>query len=224
MAFTCVIVDDEPLARKIVRGYLANLANWKLVDEFSDCLLLEQYLGQQHIDLLLLDIQMPFISGIEFLAKLKNPPLTVFTTAHPNYAVDAFDLAAFDYLVKPISFERFHRSLVRAETVLAPSGSSVSWLSIKEGKRIYKVGIHEISCLQAYGDYVRVYTANKTYITKSKLGAFATDLPGNIVQCHRSWYINIDLVTYFEGGHVKVLDQLVPVSESFRAQVLELLG
>lgn len=224
MSFQCIVVDDEALGRDILTGYIKDLPNWSVAHEFSDCLPIQRYLDQHPIDLILLDINMPKISGIQFLAGLKNAPATIFTTAYAEHAVTAFELEAFDYLVKPISFDRFHRSLMRVERHLAHRNLELPALRIKEGKRLYKVDTHEVHAIQAYGDYVRIHTDDKIYITKSKLGEFCAGLSTDFCQSHRSWIVNFRSVSYLEGNHLRVGELMIPISAKYRDDVLRVLG
>ncbi|MBX2817937.1 MAG: LytTR family DNA-binding domain-containing protein [Saprospiraceae bacterium] len=221
MSFRCIIIDDEELGRNILRGYLEDLPEWDLVAEFENCLSVENFTRENQVDLILLDIEMPKISGIEFLSAQKDPPLTIFVTAYPQHAVKAFELEAFDYLVKPVPFARFRRSLQRVERHLAEIGTRSEWITIKEGKRLYKLDANEAASIQAYGDYVRIYTSEKTYITKSRLADFCKDLPRSFLQVHRSWYINLEHVEYLEGNAVQVGSNSIPVSSRYKESLLD---
>jgi len=219
MSYRCIIVDDEPLGRKILARYLGDLTQWELAAEFKDCLDVETYLQSNPIDLILLDINLPKIRGTEFLRGLANPPLVIFTTAYSEYAVEAFELEAFDYLVKPISFQRFHRAIQRVQRHIEDKSQPIQWLQIKEGKRMYKVDPSTVSAVQAYGDYVRIHTDDKVYITKDRLTQFKALLPPYFLQVHRSWIVNLSKIQYLEGNQISLGKEMVPVSTSYREEL-----
>lgn len=220
MKHQCLVIDDEPLGRKIIVDFVSELRQWEVKQEFQDCLEVESFLQKNQVDLMFLDINMPKLNGIQFLRNLSNPPLVIFTTAYSEYAVEAFELEAFDYLVKPISFARFHQSISRAERSLASQGDIHSSISIKEGKRLYKINTDDVFSVQAFGDYVRLHTEEKIYITKGKLSELQMSLPSNFCQVHRSWLINLDQVDFVEGNLVQVKKVSVPVSASYKEDLM----
>ena len=224
--YKCLIVDDEPIARKIIMEYLSELDDLTLVGEAKNAIEASNFLSKQSVDILFLDINMPKLSGVQLLKNLKNPPLVIFTTAYSEYAVEAFELEAFDYLVKPIAFDRFLKAVNNAKKRLAEknSGESISKLfTIKEGKRIYKVDFADIFLVQAYGDYVRLYTSEKTYITKERFNTIKGTLPDSFLQVHRSYIINLPYLKYLEGNQVQVNNQKVPVSNTFKEELMRRL-
>lgn len=220
-----MIVDDEPLARKILREHVAKLPDLKVISECSDAMQVQKYLEEESIDVLYLDINMPTISGIDFIRYVQPLPLVVFTTAYPDFAVEAFELEAFDYLVKPISFERFLKSFQRIRRHLERDEHSETGqrIKIKEGKRLYHVSTEEIYVVQAYGDYIKIYTREKVYVTKHRLLDFKVLLPDQFLQVHRSYIINLSSVKYLEGNFVMVSDHRVPVSQSYREKLMKRL-
>jgi len=226
MTYKCLIVDDEPIARKILVEYLAELRELELVGQLKSAIEVGDFLENNAVDILFLDINMPRLSGVQLLKNLKNPPLVIFTTAYSEYAVEAFALEAFDYLVKPIAFDRFLKAVNNAKKRLKEKNmgnSQPRLFTIKENKRIYKVDFEEIFLLQAYGDYVRIYTKEKKYLTKSKLNLIKSALPDNFLQVHRSYIINLNHLKYMEGNMIQVGTESVPVSLSFRTELMKRL-
>lgn len=223
MSFTCLLIDDEPLARKILKEYIDELPGLSVLHECENALQAQEYLSNQSVDILYLDINMPRISGIDFIKNVQPLPLVVFTTAYPDYAVEAFELEAFDYLVKPISFKRFLKSFQRINKHLSQSENHLyqNWIKIKEGKRLYKISAEEIYWVQAYGDYIKVFTKEKVYVTKEKLMDFLHLLPDSFIQIHRSYIINLPYVKYLEGNFVMVEGEQIPVSNSFKADLMK---
>ena len=226
MRYKCLIVDDEPIARQIITDYLSDLKDIDIVGQLKSAIEAIHFLQSHTVDILFLDINMPRLSGIQLLKDLKHPPLVIFTTAYSEYAVTAFELEAFDYLVKPIAFDRFLKAVNNAKSRINEKKSNLRetrLFTIKEDKRIYKVNVEDIFLLQAYGDYVRIYTTEKKYITKSKLSSLKTSLPDSFLQVHRSYIINLQHLKYLEGNMVSVHKEMVPVSQSFREALLKRL-
>ncbi len=226
MTYKCLIVDDEPIARKILAEYLAELSDIVIIGQLKNAIEAINFLANQEVDILFLDINMPKLSGVQFLKNIKNPPLVIFTTAYSEYAVAAFELEAFDYLVKPIAFDRFLKAVNNAKKRLSEknTGREQSKLfTIKENKRIYKVNFEEVFLLQAYGDYVRIYTKEKKYVTKNKLNLVKSTLPNYFMQVHRSYIINLNHLKYVEGNMVQVETESVPVSLSFKEELMKRL-
>ena len=152
MKWNCLIVDDEPLARMVIKDYLVEIADLTVIGECKNAIEAADILNTKEVDVLFLDINMPKLTGIQLLKNLPNPPLVIFTTAYPEYAVDAFELDAFDYLMKPIAFDRFLKTIQKLKKQLSKEvRSSADTLTIKEGKRIYKLELTDIFLLQAYG-------------------------------------------------------------------------
>jgi DNA-binding LytR/AlgR family response regulator len=225
MTIKCIIVDDEPLARKVIREYLEEIPEMEVKEEFSSALTALKYLREHSVDLIYLDINMPKLTGLQMVDQLEKLPLIIFTTAYAEYAVEAFEVKAFDYLVKPISFERFMKSCNRiiAELKDVKSANTHNSIVIKENKRYYKIDMSQIFYLKAFGDYVRIFTDEKTYITKERLTTMASTLTSDFMQVHRSFIINLDRVDYLEGNFVMVGGSQIPVSESYRTGLLNRL-
>lgn len=228
MNVNCLIVDDEPLARKILLEYLDEIPDFVVVAECQDAVEAQQILTGADIQVIFLDIAMPKLTGMQFLKSLRDPPLIIFTTAYAEYAVEAFEVNAFDYLVKPISFERLLISIQKVRAFLQEKASafvnSENWINIKEGRRIYHLNTDEIIYLQAYGDYVRIFTRDQTLMPKEKLMILKRQLPDYFIQIHRSYIVNRYEIKYLEGNMVQVASNKIPVSDSYRSQLLEILN
>jgi len=224
--YKCLIVDDEPIARKILIEYLADLTDIEIVGQLKNAIEVTDFLVNNEVDILLLDINMPRLSGVQLLKNLKNPPLVIFTTAYSEFAVEAFELEAFDYLVKPISFDRFLKAINNAKKRLKEGEiktENARLFTVKEGKRIYKVELSAIYLVQAYGDYVRLYTKEKTYLTKDKFNNIKAILTDSFLQVHRSYIINLEYLDYLEGNQVQIVNQKIPVSNTYREALMQRL-
>ena len=220
--FKCVLTDDEPIARQIVKDYINDIEELTLVAECKNAIETEAILKEHNIDILFLDIEMPKLSGVQFLEMGINVPVVIFTTAHHEYAVEAFEIEAFDYLLKPIAFDRFFKSVNRAKRYLTGRNANDvdSWISVKDGKRLYKIEIEQILYCQAYGDYVRIKTVNDVFSTKSTLQNFITNLPETFVQIHRSYVLNVKYIDYIEGNMVVLQNESLPISSSYKDNLL----
>lgn len=220
MSLRCLIVDDEPLARKIIKDYIREISDLECIGEMTNAIDAFNFLNKNRVDLIFLDINMPNLSGLNLVRQLKEKPLIIFTTAHPEFAVEAFEVEAFDYLVKPISFDRFLKTCNKALLNNSENiNSEAQFIAIKENKRYYRVNINDIYYLKAFGDYIRIFSKEKTYITKETLAGFSQNLNDRFVQVHRSYIINIDHVEYMEGNHVLINTKKIPVSKSYREEL-----
>ena len=198
MKLSCIIIDDEPLARKGLREYIQDVDFLQLVGEFDSPLKATEVLSNQQIDLMFLDIHMPKITGIEFLKSLQHPPQVIFTTAYPQYAVDGFDLNVLDYLVKPISFDRFLKAAMKAkETSGKKQGTAASttqaedYVFIKADNKLVKIFYHDILYVEALQNYVTIHTVNKKYITYLTFKSMEESLPADqFIRVHKSYMVS----------------------------------
>lgn len=225
--FTCLVVDDEPIARKVILSHLKKIQYFECVATLGSALEINSHLQKHQVDVLFLDINMPTLSGMNYYKQLQDPPLVVFTTAHPEYAIEAFEVRAFDYLVKPISFARFHTCTSKLQSELAnknPGAKATNWINIREGKRIYRLNCDEIHYLQAYGDYVRVFTDKKTFMVLTRLSIILKELPDYFIQIHRSYVVSAHSIQYVEGNMLSISEEKIPISASYKNQLQEWLS
>jgi DNA-binding LytR/AlgR family response regulator len=226
----CIIVDDEPLARQLLAGYIGQLPYLKCAAVCQSAIEAFAVLHEQRVDVIFLDIEMPGITGINFLRSLKTAPKVIFTTAYPNYAVDAFEIEAIDYLLKPITFERF----VKAVQKLAPNGAEPvaknsiepnAHIFLKVDRRLVKVDFNDIIYIEAYGDYLKAHMPTRTYITYMTLGKIEQLLPSaQFIRIHRSTIINKNYIKFIEGNFISVNDINLPIGLTYKDSLLESLG
>jgi DNA-binding LytR/AlgR family response regulator len=221
--YTCAIIDDEPLARKIISDYLAEIDDFEVVFNSGKPVEGLSFIQQNQIDILFLDINMPKLSGIKLASLIPGDTQIVFTTAYPEYAVEAFEVQAIDYLVKPISIGRFLQTLqrIRSSQSLQKSSTEKDVLMIKEDRRMYRIEQSDIYYLKAFGDYVRIFTTVKTYITKDRLSRLEEELGPSFFKVHRSYVINLEWIEYIEGNHVVVYGEMIPISEGNKKSLLD---
>ena len=227
MPLKAVIVDDEPLARRVLEKYIAQSPDIELHASCESAAQAGRILADQQVDLMFLDIRMPGMSGMDFARNLVSGPLIVFVTAFPEYAAEGFELEAVDYLVKPFSFERFEKAVRRAQYLLEAEQRykmpTEPTLLVKSDKKLYRLPIKTILYLEGYDDYVKVYTTRtKMLLTKDTLKNLQVELASEMfIRIHRSYIIAINAIQFIEGNQVCVNDVMLPVSESYRRDLME---
>lgn len=228
MKIRCIAVDDEPLSLRIIEKYTAELPQLELVATCADAFEAMNLLQSKAMDLAFLDINMPKLSGLSMLKSLDRPPLVVFTTAYPEFAVDGFEQEAVDYLVKPFSLERFIKAVNRVRERLfaqnEPVCPSPGHLLVKADKKLYKVGFRDILYLEAYGDYVKIFTKDQMLLTKERLTTLEEGLPKqDFLRIHRSYLISFNAIEFLEGNRVKIGPVKLPVSPAMKEGLVKRL-
>ncbi|MCF8357138.1 MAG: LytTR family DNA-binding domain-containing protein [Prolixibacteraceae bacterium] len=216
MKISCIIVDDEPLQQEILKDYILECPNLELKETLSDGKPVPGFLKEHNIDLMFLDINMPNLNGVELVKRLPNPPMIVFTTAYSEYAVEGFNLEAVDYLLKPISFERFSIAVTRAIEKIGIT-TKQQFLFVKADKKDYRVNLDDIIYIEAMGDYLRVHLADKTLTTHSTLKNMENQLPANrFVRIHKSYIVALPKIDYVEGNMVNLKRESLKIGENYR--------
>jgi DNA-binding LytR/AlgR family response regulator len=230
----CLIIDDEPLGIKLIKAHLDKLETFEVVGECLSSLKAVEYLRTEKIDLIFLDINMPEISGIDFLKTLTDPPYVIITTAHREYAIEGYDLDVVDFLLKPISFERFLKAInrycsrTRKSTLKDDDGSGetdeMKYVFIQDGKNTIKLIIADIIYFEGYGEYVKVITINKNYLVRDTLAEFEHKLSSDLfLRIHKSYLINIRKILGFSTSHVMVKNLELPIGRVYHERVLKIL-
>ncbi len=222
---TCIITDDEPFARKGLQGYLEKIGFLDLKGVCEDAIQLSNVLQQQPVDLLFLDIQMPHITGIEFIRALPHPPKVIFTTAFEQYALQGFELDVIDYLLKPISYERFLKAAWKARDYFAlreeKNIPAVEYMFAKSNGKLEKINFDEILFIEGMENYAAIYFENKKLIIHTTIKALFEKLPANqFIQTHKSYIAAINKVESIEGNILHIQKHQVPVSKYLRDEVL----
>lgn len=219
----CIITDDEPVARKGLQGYVEKIDFLELSGVCEDAIQLNSLLKQQPADLLFLDIEMPYVTGIDFLKNMPGSPKVIFTTAYEQYAIKGYELDVLDYLLKPISFDRFLRSANKAfEYFQAKQDTGQPYLFVKAEGRLEKVYFEEILFVEALENYVAIYTAAKKLITHATLKSMQENLPAaRFIQPHKSYLVNIQAIHSIEGNMLHVGKFQVPISKYLKEEVME---
>ena len=238
MSINCILIDDEPLARAGLKEYIADIDFLNLVGEFDNPLSATGLLGSGAVDLLFLDIQMPKITGLDFFKTLKNPPAVIFTTAYPQYALDGFEVNALDYLVKPISFDRFLKAALKAKefyevrnepgklpgkSELTP-GITSEYFFIKADNKLVKIFLEEILFVEALQNYVTIQTISKKYISYLTIKSVEDYLPADrFIKVHKSFIISAARVDSIEGNEIRIDQFHIPISRSLKDEVTDKL-
>lgn len=232
MMINVVIIDDEPLARKGMKEYVADVDFLHLVEEFDHPLKAADLISKGEVQLLLLDIQMPKITGIDFFKSLQNAPPVIFTTAYPQYALDGFELNALDYLVKPISFDRFLKAAMKAKEYyeLRQQNTTVDTATpqtdfyIKADNQFVRIAFNDVQFVEALQNYVSIYTAEKKYISYLTMKSVEEYLPATqFIKTHKSFIVNAAKIDAIEGNEIHIAQHRIPISRSEKEEVLEQL-
>jgi DNA-binding LytR/AlgR family response regulator len=223
MTLKCIIVDDEPLQQEILRDYAAEIPGIELAGNFSNGTEAFNFLKNNKVDLIFLDINMPGMNGIELVNRLINPPQVIFTTAYPEYAVEGFNLNAVDYLLKPISFGRFLKAIEKFQHASRLLKADVEdSILVKSGKKEYLIKTATIIYIESMGDYVRMVTETQSIITHGTLVQFLSLLPSDqFFRIHKSFIINLEKIDYFEGNCISLSGKKFPIGRSFHEGFLE---
>ncbi len=219
----CIITDDEPVARKGLQGYVEKIDFLELTGVCEDAVQLNSLLKQQPADLLLLDIEMPYVTGIEFLKNTPNPPKVIFTTAYEQYAIKGYELDILDYLLKPISFERFLKAANTAfDYFNSRQQPDQPYMFVKADGRLEKILFDEILFVEALENYVAINTPDKKLIVHSTLKAMQENLPATrFLQPHKSYLVNIASINSIEANILHIGKHQVPISKYLKDEVME---
>jgi DNA-binding LytR/AlgR family response regulator len=232
MKLHSIIIDDEPLARKGLKEYINDIDFLHFAGEFDAPLKATSLLRTGNIQLLFLDIQMPRITGIDFLRTLQHAPPVIFTTAYPQYALDGYELNALDYLVKPVSFDRFLKAALKAREYYElrdknradPSTISTGYFFIKTDNKLVKLVLDEILYAEALQNYVLIHTREKKHITYLTFKAVEEYLPADrFIKTHKSYIVAAEKIETIEGNNIRIGNRDVPISRNMKEEVMEKL-
>ena len=232
MKIKCLLVDDEPLAIKLIENHISKIDSLEVVATCNNALKAFEILSTQEIDLMFLDIKMPNITGIDFLKTIQNPPKTIFTTAYRDYAIESYDLEAVDYLLKPIMFERFFKSIdrfLRERNMTVVNEKEIvqdDYVLIKSGNKHHKIRTDEILFIESLKDYITIHTTNdKQVISKYKIGKIEEELADKFfLRVHRSYIINTSKISAFTINDIEVNSVEIPIGISYKENVITFLN
>jgi DNA-binding LytR/AlgR family response regulator len=223
--YTCIIVDDELHAREVIKNHLEMLPSLQLLSTFDNSIEALNFLLQHEVDLLFVDIQMPKILGTDLVKSLAHPPRVIFTTAYKDYAFDGFELNAVDFLLKPISLDRFLKAVQKALSLDMPGQTYTSQESIRESPFVviradrmnHKVSLSSILYVECIKDYLKVFTDDKCLMTKMPLGSFLQMLPKkDFIRVHRSFLVSKKKIESFNSYYIKIRGEEIPIGPNYR--------
>ncbi|HTI91534.1 MAG TPA: LytTR family DNA-binding domain-containing protein [Puia sp.] len=222
MTFNCLIIDDEPLARKVIEKHLQAFPQLKVRGSVENAMAAFELLHTQTIHLLFLDIQMPVVNGLQLIRSLKKPPAVIFTTAYAEHAAESYDLDAIDYLVKPVGFERFERSIRKfLNDTSSDTVEKEKFLLVKKDGKLSKVFCRDILYIESRKDYVMLYTADQSYIKHMTMKSIETLLvEDQFKRVHRSFIVAAEAVTGIYNNALEVNKMMIPVGEKYKKEVL----
>jgi DNA-binding LytR/AlgR family response regulator len=235
MKIKCIIVDDEALARQVVRTYLEDLSEYEVVRECKNAIEAMDALNNESVDLMFLDINMPKLSGLSFLKTLTNPPAVIITTAYREYALEGYELDLVDYLNKPFSFERFLKAINKAKAVItcksvckeqAPlkENHSSDFIFIKVDKKTHKLNFNEIIYIEALGDYIKIHTSDSTIVTYMSLKKMEAILPAHLFpRIHKSYIISLNKIVSIEGNMLEFGKEKITIGSSYRKNFFNII-
>ena len=219
----CLIVDDEPIAQRIIEGYLANFQEFELVDKCLHALAARTVLQQNTIDLMFLDLEMPKLKGFAFLKTLDNPPAVIITTAHREFALEGFELAVVDYLLKPISFERFLKAINRFQKTQAinlnpqkASSTVKEFIYVKSNRKTLKISQEDIDYIEGMNNYVKIHCNQEVHIVYTSLSKILTELSDQFLRIHKSYIINKHKIKAFNQEQIEIGNKQLPIGQKYR--------
>ena len=226
------IIDDEPIAHRIIEGYCEKLPHLQKAGNCYDAFEAMQFLNANAVDLIFLDINMPKLSGFEMLKTLNNPPKVIVTSAYKEFALEGYELNVVDYLLKPFSFERFLVAINKLSAMMSPPPSpsrpsqTVSTsIFLKGDKKIHQIHLQDILYVEAYGNYCKVYFQDEMILCHEKISSLEEILPSsNCVRIHKSFIISISKIKLIEGNRIQIGDKFVPVGQTYKLVLKQLIS
>ncbi len=225
MKIKCIIIDDEPLSRKGLAVFIQDLENLELEGSFSNPVEAMVFLENNPVDLILLDIQMPKMNGLEFLKTMLNPPLTIITTAYPNFAVQSYEFNVIDYLIKPVPFERFVKAINKTREYLklvrGTENKNQSFFFIKCDSRIEKIRFDELIYVEAMQNYVMLHTIRNRFVSYLTFKSVEEYLPaGDFLRVQKSFIVNLHHINNIEGNEISIADRKITISRVNKDEIL----
>ncbi|MBW1298568.1 LytR/AlgR family response regulator transcription factor [Aquimarina litoralis] len=222
-----MILDDEPIAHRIIEGFAEKLPILQKIGNAYDAFEALTILQEKKVDLLFLDMNMPELSGFEFLKTLSYPPKIIITSAHKEFALEGYEFDVVDYLLKPFSFERFLKainkiSFSKTKDVDQTHDHDTDLMYVKSGKKQFQIALKNILFIEAAGNYCKVFLENQTILTLYKISTFEEELPSSFLRVHHSFIVSKDKIEIIEGNQIKINDHMIPVGQTYRSSVNKL--
>ena len=228
---SCVAIDDEPVALGVIEDFISRTPSLDMKGAFNDPFAAIEYIRENKVNLIFVDIQMPQITGIQLVKSLPEPPLVIFTTAYSTYAVEGFNLNAIDFLLKPIDYDRFLKSVNKAEEYIGyrerpiESAATSPFIFVKSDYQIIKIDVDDITLIEGMDDYVKIFTSTKMILTNMTMKDILSKLPSSkFTRIHRSYIISLMHIESVRNKRVKIGEKQIPVGDSFADSFYKLLG
>ncbi|PCI31192.1 MAG: DNA-binding response regulator [Flavobacteriaceae bacterium] len=228
MKYKCLIIDDEKLARGLIATHLSQLDDFEVVASCSSAIEASKILLEETIDLIFLDIEMPVLKGTDFLKNLVHKPMVIFTTAYRDYAIEGFELNAVDYILKPITFQRFFKAIERfrvLQNTMVPSPIITkavpkdSYIYIRKDRKQVKVFLDSIRYIESFKDYIKIHLNKESHITKYSISSFEKKLDDRFIRIHRSYIINKDKISAYTKNDIEIGKIEIPIGENYREKI-----
>lgn len=226
MKLKCLIVEDEPLARNLLAEYVRKVSYLELIDACSNPLTALEVLRNHPVDLMFLDIQMPEITGISLLRSLQKKPLVILTTAYSEYALESYELDVVDYLLKPVTFDRFLKAVDKASQRISPQsvtqeqppvGKQERFVFVKDGTKLVRINYDDILFVEGLKDYVTIVTKTQKIVSLQRLKTLETQLPADqFIRIHHSYIVSLKALDTIHKGEVQIGTHVIPISESYK--------
>jgi DNA-binding LytR/AlgR family response regulator len=226
----CIVVDDEPLARHLIVSYISQVPGMQCLGEYKGAVEAFAALHMHPVDVIFVDIEMPGINGLNFIRSLKKTPAVVFITAYAQYAVDAFEIDAVDYLVKPVTMERFLKTVhkiipTKDQHTSAQQRPDISSIFLKVDRRLVRIDLDSVIYVEGLGDYLKVHCTDQTLVVYMSLGKLEALLPGQLfIRIHRSTIVNKQFIRFIEGNFIRINETDLPIGLTYRDRLLKSLG
>jgi DNA-binding LytR/AlgR family response regulator len=229
MGILCGIIDDDAVAISILQSYIAKVPGLELAFTLTNAMESKGHLDKFKPQVLFLDVEMPGLSGIELLYTLKEKPAVVITSAKKDYAAEGFELEVFDYIVKPVTFQRFVKSIQKYEKTIVPHNQSdvalSDWIFVNENKKMVKIHIADILYVESLKDYIKIHTTRRSVITKDQISVFADKLPlSQFLRIHRSFLVAINHIDSFNASMVEIQGSELPIGRIYKNDCIKILG
>ena len=226
----CIIVDDEPLAQEVLERHIASISDLVLLKKCSNALEAFEILHTEPVDLMFLDISMPVISGIDFLRSLRKSPAVIITSAYPEFAVQGYELDVVDYLVKPVSLERFMKAVNKvidrfnaANPISGERPARVDYMFVKADQKLIKIKFSDIEYIEGMKDYVKIFNRERMIVTLHTMKFFEANLPKEFLRIHKSYIINLDGIKSISGNEVEIKNQKLPIGSSYKENLMKVV-
>lgn len=224
----CIAVDDEPLALEVIKRFADKIPALELMETFQNPIEAVTFIKGHPVDLVFLDIQMPDLSGLQFMNTLPDKPMVIFTTAYSDYAIESYEVEAVDYLLKPILFDRFHLAVNKALNKIEESGTEIKseedFMFIKSDTRIFKINYNDILYIEGMRDYIAVHTPKQRILTLMSMTRMLDKLPKRrFMRVHKSYIIGIGHIHMIQNNRVLINQKEIPISNSYKEQFLKFI-